>query len=430
VTSRIRTLLTLTLLAATAAVHANAASITGTVINKTSNKPSAGDTVVLIRLQQSMVESTRTTTDSRGRYTLDVNDSDTMHLVRVTHDKANYFGAAPPGTDTVDVTVYDAATRVSGITEEADVMRLESDAGGTSLHVVENFFVKNDSAPPRTQFSDRPFDFYLPDGAVIEGSAALGPGSMPIKSAPVPLSDAKDHYTFLFPIRPGETRFQVTYSLLYNGSLAFAPRPMLATDTVAVMMPKSMTFTPAANSPFATVNDDVNAQTFVARTIPGGQAVPFTVSGSGQLPRDSQNANDSGNASGQSGDAQSDSGSPSGDAQQQGSAATDTRPGGGLGTPIDTPDPLSKYKWWIIGGLLLLMAGIAGFLVSKPPAQATAAAALPMPNAPLTGSTLSALKEELFTLETDRLSGRINEAEYAEHKAALETLLKRVLQRG
>jgi hypothetical protein len=53
-----------------------------------------------------------------------------------------------------------------------------------------------------------------------------------------------------------------------------------------------------------------------------------------------------------------------------------------------------------------------------------------MPVAPLTGSTLSALKEELFTLETDRLSGRINEAEYAEHKAALETLLKRVLQRG
>ncbi len=371
-----------------------------------------------------MVESTRTTTDSHGRYTLDVNDSDTMHLVRVTHDKANYFGAAPPGTNTVDVTVYDAAAHVTGITEEADVMRIESDASGTSLHVVENFFVKNDSTPPRTQFSDRPFDFYLPAGAVIEGSAALGPGSMPIKAAPVPLSDTKDHYTFLFPIRPGETRFQVTYSLPYNGSLAFAPRPMLATDTVAIMMPKSMTFAPAANSPFATVNDDVNAQTFVARTIPGGQAVPFTVSGSGQLPRDSQNADDSGSS-------QSDSGNSSGDAQQPGSAATDTRPGGGLGTPIDTPDPLSKYKWWIIGGLLLLMAGIAGFLVSKPPAPAAAAAPSPMPNAPVTGgSTLNALKEELFTLETDRLSGKIDETEYAEHKAALETLLKRVLKRG
>jgi len=195
---------------------------------------------------------------------------------------------------------------------------------------------------------------------------------------------------------------------------------MLATDTVAVMMPKSMTFTPAANSPFSTVNDDVNAQTFVARTIPPGQAVPFTPSGSGQLPRDTQNADNSGSS-------QSDANAPA-------SASTDTRPGGGLGTPIDTPDPLSKYKYWIIGGLLLLMAGIAGFLLSKPPAPAAVAAqnsADTSPVVPLSGgSTLAALKDELFTLETDRLSGRIDETEYAEHKAALETLLKRVLKRG
>jgi hypothetical protein len=40
------------------------------------------------------------------------------------------------------------------------------------------------------------------------------------------------------------------------------------------------------------------------------------------------------------------------------------------------------------------------------------------------------LKEELFTLETDRLTGRLDETEYAEHKAALETILKRALKRG
>jgi hypothetical protein len=418
VTRKLHTFLVLVAFTATAAVHANAASITGTVTNKTNNRPAAGDTVVLIRLAQGMQEATRTTTDSRGHYKLDVPDEG-VHLVRVTHQNANYFTPAPPDTTTADVTVYDAAAHVAGITGEADVMRIESDAGGTSLHVVENFFIKNDSTPPRTQFSDRPFDFYLPDGAIVEGSAALGPGSMPIKAAPVPLSDAKNHYAFIFPIRPGETRFQITYRLPYSGSLTFTPRPMLATDTVAIMMPKSMTFTPAANSPFAAVNDEVNAQTFVARTLPADKPIPFTVSGSGQLPRDSQDANNGGQS-------QSDT-----SGQQQGSAADDTRPGGGLGKPIDTPDPLSKYKWWIIGGLLLLMAGIAGFLVSKPSAPAAAQDTSPMPMAPLSGrSTLDALKEELFTLETDRLSGKLDEAEYAEHKAALETILKRVLKRG
>ena len=44
-------------------------------------------------------------------------------------------------------------------------------------------------------------------------------------------------------------------------------------------------------------------------------------------------------------------------------------------------------------------------------------------------STLSVLKEELFSLETERLQGKISDAEYAEHKAALEQVLRRVLNR-
>jgi hypothetical protein len=45
-------------------------------------------------------------------------------------------------------------------------------------------------------------------------------------------------------------------------------------------------------------------------------------------------------------------------------------------------------------------------------------------------SLLAALKDELFVLETDRLRGRLNDAEFAEQKAALETVLKRALARA
>ncbi|HMF54059.1 MAG TPA: carboxypeptidase-like regulatory domain-containing protein, partial [Edaphobacter sp.] len=96
-----------------------AESISGTVTNKTHNKPSAGDEVVLIRLAQGMQESTRTKTDAKGDFTLDVPDAG-MHLVRVTHDKANYFRPLPPGTQSVEVEVYDAAAKVPGISSEAD----------------------------------------------------------------------------------------------------------------------------------------------------------------------------------------------------------------------------------------------------------------------------------------------------------------------
>ncbi len=401
---------------------ASADSITGTVTNKTTNKAAAGDDVVLIRLSQGMQESTRTKTDARGHFSLELPDQG-VHLVRVTHDKANYFRPAPPGTKTVDIGVFNAAAKVDGIAGEADVMRIQTDESGKTLRVVQNFFVKNDSDPPKTQFSDRPFEFYLPAGAVVEGSAALGPGGMPVQASPVPLGDP-NHYAFIFPIRPGETRFQITYHLPYSGSFQMTPRLVLPTDTVAIMMPKSMSFKAGASAPYSAVNDEVNAQTYVARGVSPSQPLEFTIGGAGQLPRDTQQA-----ASAGSSDAAAGAGAATG------SAATDTRPGGGLGNPIDpegTNDPWAKYKWWILGGLGLLLAAGAGVMLKRSPGgpeplqreQPSGIGGNPH------GGSLAALKEELFSLETDRLQGRVTEVEYQEHKAALEVVLRRVLTRS
>ncbi len=448
---RLRTLTLITATCVALTGFALADSITGVVTNRTTNKPSAGDDVVLIRLAQGMQESSRTKTDKRGRFTLDVPDPG-MHLVRVTHDKANYFHPVTPGSTTADVDVFNAAAKVSGITAEADVIRLQTEEGDKNLRVVENFFIKNMSSPPMTQFSDRPFEFYLPAGAIVEGSAALGPGGMPVQAAPVPLGDA-NHFAFIFPIRPcaskdeaaadqhcGETRFQITYKVPYSGSLTITPRLALATDTIAVMMPKSMTFKAAPGAGFSPVNDDVNAQTQVARNVSAAQPMAFTISGAGQLPRET--------TTGASGDAQGGGaaagGQAAGSADGSGSAATDTRPGGGLGKPIDpegTNDPWAKYKWWIIGGLGLVLAAGAGLMLKNGgPAAGGAVASAGRTAATGTGGTaaaqvggqgalLAALKDELFALETDRLQGKVDDAAYAEQKAALEVVLRRALSR-
>jgi hypothetical protein len=396
-------------------------SITGIVTNKTTNKPAAGDDVVLIRLQQGMQEASRTKTDAKGRFALEVPAGDNgTHLVRVTHDKANYFRPAPPGTQSVEVEVFDAAAKVKGVTNEADVMRLQTDESGKALRIVENFFVKNESSPPLTQFSDRPFEFYLPEGAVVEGSAALAPGGMPVQASPVPLGDP-NHYAFIFPIRPGETRFQISYRLPYSGSLKFAPRVATPTDTVAIMMPKSMTFKPGPSAGYNPVTEETAAQTYVARNVQPSQALDFTVSGAGQMPRDA-GAEGAAEASAQGGAESATT-----------SAANDTRPGGGLGVPLDpegTNDPWAQYKWWILGGLGLVMAVGAGTMLKNGPAPTVAAAVAG--SGAVTGphSLLAAMKEELFALETDRLQGRLSESEYAEQKAALEVVLRRALLRG
>ena len=190
------------------------------------------------------------------------------------------------------------------------------------------------------------------------------------------------------------------------------------------MMPKSITFAPAAGSPYNAVNDDVNAQTFVARSVTPSQSLGFTLSGTGQLPRDENapNAADNQQAGSQAG-----SGQPVPETQN-------TMPGRGLQNPLDPDgnrDPWSKYKYWILGVLAALIAVAAGVLLRKPQAGPSVAAATP-PLSPqhAHGLLLQSLKEELFALETDRLQNRISEPEYLEHKAALETILRRALARG
>lgn len=415
----------------------SAATVKGTVTNGTHNKPSAGDDVILISLQQRMQETARTKTDAHGRYSINVPDQG-MHLIRVDHQKASYFQPAPPGTDTVDITVYDVAAAVPGITTEANVIRVETDTQG--LHVTQSYFVKNDSKPPKTQFSGHSYEIYLPTNAKIEGAAAMGPGGMPVASSPAPMGEP-GHYAYLFPLRPGETQFQVTYSLPYSGSAKFTPRLADTADNVVVMVPKSMTFTPDPSTPYQPINDDINAQTFVAKNVTTTQPLGFSVSGSGALPRDVQTAQ-AGNG-------------------QPGSAATDTRPGGGLGNPIDTPDPLSKYKWWILSGVGLLLIIAAAFFIRRParhddePAPAAEVASeqyaapltwtqaapppatvAPVPTQPAEPdaeaqrlSLLNSLKEELFALESDRAKGAVGEVEYAAHKQALEAVIRRALNR-
>jgi len=402
---------------------AAAATITGVVTNGTTHKPAAGDTVVLISLAQQMQEVGHTTTDSRGHYSIALPDAG-MHLIRVDHQKAAYFQTVPPNTSNVDVEIFDVATTVSGVSTEADVLRVQTDAQG--LSVTRSLFVKNASNPPRTQFSTHSYDFYLPKGAVLTNSAAMGPGGMPVQSSPVPMGD-DGQYSFLFPIRPGETQFQLGYHLSYSGSLTLTPRFAMPVANFVVILPKSMTFRPSASSSFQTVDAQVGqpagAQTYLIRDVQPARPPVFTVSGTGTMPTDNQAAGDQASQSGAS--------APS-------SPEADDRPGIGLGKPIDTPDPLHKFKWWILGGIAVIFAAGAGMLLRKPidgnpvvVAEGVAPGVAQVKAVPLLSGTalLQALKDELFALETDHVQGKVSDSEYGEMKTALELVLRRALAR-
>jgi hypothetical protein len=425
---------------------AQAATVSGTVTNKTTSKPSAGDKVELVDVQAGMSVAATATTNGSGHYSLNKPGSG-PYLVRVIHQGSPYFIAAPDGNGPADIGVYDAAKDVGAVRIEADVVEIEADNG--KLSVNERYFVHNTSSPPRTQYNpDHGFEIVLPPDAVVDGTAARRPSGLPTSTSLKPASE-KNHFTFDFPIQPDEgdkdTLFQITYHLPYSsGQYTFKPQVMMPADNVAFLLPKSIAF---KGPGFTSVQQDPGIQTQLAKNVQPGQELSASISGTGSMPREDQ--------------AQQ----PAANTGSQDTSTPGTGPGGGIGQPINTPDPLTKYKWWILAGLALALAAAAGFLLRRPasaaaaapasvpvpavypapPPRRTAAVAPAPPAAPVyaarpyaapqpsaashNASLLSVLKEEMFAIESEKLSGDLSAADYKEQKAALEVVLKRALKK-
>jgi len=409
---------------------ASAQTLTGTVKNATTGKPGAGDEVVLLNLSQGMEEAGRTKADAKGNFSFKL-DAQGPHLIRVIHQEVTYHRMAPPGTTSVEVEVYDVGKKVEGIEVVADIMRVQVEQG--QLEVMRAFAVQNTSKPPRTQMNERNLEFNVPEGAQIIESSAMTANGQPVNSAPVPEDDKKTRYAFLFPLRPGTTQFQIAYQLPYTGSANIDPKSVYPLQHFVAILPKSIQFSAAPGTNYQPMNDpqqpDANVQ--VASGAQPGQTLAFRISGEGTLQARQENA-----------------GAPS----EGGSAQNDSRPGGGLGPPIDAPDPLQKYRWYILGGFALVLVVGGVYVASRQQAANRAAGksmgmleeddfvaaelppvreVRPQPATPRSTSSmlLEGLKEELFQLEVEHKQGRISQQEYEKTKAALDQTLQRALSR-
>jgi hypothetical protein len=408
---------------------AQAATITGTVTDKTTGKPAVGDTVVLVNPMAGMSEVAHTTTDAHGHYSLE-QLSDGPALVRTKHQGAEYFIEAPKGGAAGDISVYDVAAKVTGVFIEADVLEVESENG--QLKVTERYFVHNTSTPPTTQWSAHSFDVILPADAVVNGVGAQRPNGLPTSVKMEP-DGPKGHYAFNFPIQPDDgekdTLFQLSYNLpMTGGKYTFKTQVTMPADNLAIIVPKSMTFAAGSGTTFKSVPEDPSVQTFVAKNATPGKVIEFTLSGEGSIPREQQGA-----APGQQPAAGM--GTQSQDAS---TSAPGNQPGGGIGAPVKGSSPLPPGAvWWIIGVLALLLVAGAAFLLRKPAGAPAVAydggagnyAVIASPTSKH-AALLNALKEELFAVESEKISGTIAPGEYAEVKAALETVLRRALKRG
>jgi 5-hydroxyisourate hydrolase-like protein (transthyretin family) len=411
-------------------ISASAENITGTVTNATSGKPSAGDEVTLLSLSQGMQEVGSAKTDAQGKFSLAAPaDTGTPHMVRVTHQGVNYFpqgGPLMPGSTSAQITVYDTAKQIEGLSQTVEVDRFE--AQGDQLQGITLFAIRNESKPPRTLDADQTFEFVLPPGAMLDQGMAKSPGGQPLNMSPVETT-TKGRYAFRFPLKPGETQFQVSYHMPYKGELSFSPKPLAEVQHFVVMTPPGMTFAAKDKQRYQSMPDNSGASVMVATNVKPGEDLGFTLSGTGQFAAEGQQA-----AGGDGG------GQPAG---------RDNRPGGGLGAPIDSDDPLHDYRAVILGVFALVLVMGGAYVVAKSNTRVAATAGSPVsagaqnsganlahpagdkggPPQDRNTKLLEAMKEELFQLELDRQQGKITHHEYDKAKAALDETIRRAVAR-
>jgi hypothetical protein len=376
--------------------------------------------VELVSLGQGMEEVAHTRTNANGRFSFQLPDAG-PHLARAIHQGVTYYSMAPPGYNPVEVKVFDVSPSVANVSVNADVMRFQ--AKGDELQGIRLFAVNNASDPPRTQMHGKDFQFFLPDGAEIDQGMAKTNGGPPVNSPPVPEKD-KNRYGFTFPIRPGETEFQVVFHMKYSGELNVDPKALHGAEHFVVMVPKTMQFIAAPGVTFQSMEDPRQSDALV-RVVPGtrtGQPLNFRISGTGTLDEPGDDSR----------------GAPH-PAPDQTAASADGNPVGPDSHPKGTPDPLKGYGGYIAGGFALLLA--VGIIYTRTRYRAVASpnpsgrrapnrASLADASSIRSNVLLERLKNELFQLEVERKQGRIAQPEYEQARAALDKTLKRAIKRA
>ena len=411
------------------ATAAHAGTVTGVIRNGTNNnKPAAGVDVVLIQLQGGMQAVASTKSDAEGHYKLEnpAIGAGPM-LIRAIYRGVNYHQPLTPGTQTVDVTVFEPTTDAHAL--QIPLRLLVFQPNGDKLMVGEEYSIKNDSNPPAAYFKqDGDFDFTIPQGSEIEQASTFGPSGMPVKQGTI--DKGKGRFSIAYAFQPGQNGVRISYQVPYTGDRAtmHVSSPYNA-DRVLLVIPPTMQI----SSPgFTAAGTEQGFNVFSKDTMKAGTS--FDVSISGTAP-------------------------PAADASAAGGQGADQVNGRDAGPPptIETaPARLDDQKWILLGGLAAIFAVGVGLLLRKPiPLSSSESVPVPTPkgrkaqraaqlkssspaNANATplaetvkqevNSNLESLKDTLLRIELKRQAGTISEQEYAQERGRAEQLLRDLVQ--
>ncbi|MDQ2841323.1 MAG: hypothetical protein M3Y72_09845 [Acidobacteriota bacterium] len=191
------------------------AAIDGTVVNRTKGKPAAGVAMTLVKPGQNGMQTLGTTaTDAAGHFLFERDQpGGGPQLLQASYQGVNYNKLITPDipTSNVEVDIYDVKKSPAVAHVAQRMMLIEPSA--SQIAVSETVVVQNDSNTTYNNDALGGLRFFLPPAANGQSRVNVqGPQGMPLPRAAEKTSET-DVFQVNFPIKPGQTEFDVSYVL-------------------------------------------------------------------------------------------------------------------------------------------------------------------------------------------------------------------------
>jgi hypothetical protein len=218
------------------------AAVDGVVVNGTTGQPQPNVVIMLVQPTQSGMQNLGTTkSGAQGAFHFDSNDAQGPRLIRAIHQGVLYNKMIPPGMPStgVQVEVYDS-TNKPGIAKLAQHF-IVLQPGASEMTVSEGLLYQGDPKLTYNDPANGSVRFYLPPEANGKVTVTVNPaGGMPIQR-PAAKTKEPDIYKIDYAVEPGETRFDLNYTVPATNPMVFAGKLIQPEGTSNLVVPQGVT---------------------------------------------------------------------------------------------------------------------------------------------------------------------------------------------
>lgn len=266
-------------------------AVDGVVMNGTTNKPQANVPVTLVRPSEAGMQTLSSTrSDTEGRFVIDKTVQGPQ-LIQAEYGGVTYNKVIMPGTPSsnLEVSVYESTNNRSTaqVTQHMILVQPSTD----NLRVTESLLFQDDAKYTYNDPANGTVQFYLPPEA--QGGVRVtvnGPGGMPIQR-PAERARQKNVFKVNYPIKPGETRIDIGYSLPAASPMILSGKVLHKEGKARLVAPQGVTI---AGQDIKNVGQEPSTQATIYDINGDTYKVEIQGSGSLQSQEEPQSDEDSG----------------------------------------------------------------------------------------------------------------------------------------